>query len=79
MVDVVIPLWDKVVTVEASVLEGFFRAVHTLYALFYADDKLLAHPMQDRLQAALNIMKDLLDRVGTQRNLFKMVGMTCLT
>ena len=37
VVDVVIPLWDKVVTVEAAFLEGFFRAVQTLYALIYVD------------------------------------------
>ena len=37
VVDVVIPLWDKVVTVEAAFLEAFFRAVQTLYALIYVD------------------------------------------
>ena len=33
VLDVVITLWDTVVTVEASVLEGFGRVVQTLYAL----------------------------------------------
>ena len=34
MVDVVIPLWDTVVAVDAAVLEGFLRTVQTLSALF---------------------------------------------
>ena len=34
MVDVVIPLWDTVVAVDAAVLEGILRTVQTLYALF---------------------------------------------
>ena len=34
VVEVVIPLWYTVVTVEAAVLEGFSRGVQTLSALF---------------------------------------------
>ena len=34
VMEVVIPLWDTVVAVDAAVLEGFLRTVQTLSALF---------------------------------------------
>ena len=51
VLDVVIPLCDTVVTFEASVLGVFGRVVHTLYYLFYMDDRLLTSPTPARFQA----------------------------
>ena len=48
---VVIPLWDTLVTFDASVLDGFGRVVHTLSALFCTDDRLLVSPMPTKFQA----------------------------
>ena len=69
MVDVVIPLWDTVVAVDAAVLEGILRTVQTLYALFWADDGLLASQTHIRIQAALGVLKGLFDHVGIEKML----------
>ena len=78
VLDVFIPLWDTVVTVEESVLEGFGGVVQTLYAFFYMDDRLLASPTPTRIQASLDVLTGLFDHVGIQTNFVKIVGMTCL-
>ena len=78
VVEVVIPLWDTVVAVEEEVLQGFVRAVQTLYALSYEDDGILSSPTPARLQAALDVLTGLLYRVGIQFVFVNMVGMTCL-
>ena len=66
------------VTVEASVLEGFGGVVQNLYDLFYTDDMLLASPTPARLQAPLAVLKGLFDHVWIQKKIVKIVGMTCL-
>ena len=78
VLDVVIPLWNRVVTVEVSVLEGIGRVFQTLYDLFYTDDRLLASPTLARLQASLDVMMGLFNHVGIQKQFVKILGMTCL-
>ena len=47
--------------------------------LFYTNDGLLASPGPARIQAALDVLTVLLDRVGLLTNVKKMVGMVCQT
>ena len=78
VLDVVIPLWDTLVTVEASVLEGLGRVFQTLYAFFYIDDMLLDSQSPSRLQASLEVLMGLFDHVGIQTKFVTIVGMTCV-
>ena len=78
MLDSVITLWNRVVTVEASVLEGLGRVFQTLYALFYIDDMLMDSQSPSRLQASLEVLMGLFDHVGIQTKFVTIVGMTCL-
>ena len=78
MAEVVIPLWDIVVTVESEVLDVFARAFQTIYALFCAYYWLMASPTPTRLKADLNMLMGLFDRVRIQKYVVKMVGMKCL-
>ena len=66
------------VKVEAAVLEGFSRAVQTLYALICVVGRLLASKTPARIQAELDVLTGLFDHVGIQNNVVNMVGMTCL-
>ena len=67
VVDMVIPIWDKLVTFEAELPEGFVRAVQNLYDLLYADDRILAYATPDRIQAALDVLTGLFNCVGIQK------------
>ena len=67
VVEVVIPLWYTVVTVVAAVLEGFSRAVQTLYALICVVGRLLASKTPARIQAELDVLTGLFDHVGVQK------------
>ena len=78
VLDVVITLWDTVVTVEASVLEGFGGVVQTLYALLYMYDRLMASPTPSRIQASIDVLTGLFNHVGIQTKFVNIVGMTCL-
>ena len=77
VVDVVIIYWVMMVVGEEAGRDGFGRTAQWLAVLFYADYGLLALPRTSRLQAALDILAGLFDRVGLQINVNKTVGMVC--
>ena len=66
--------WVVLVAGEEAGPEGFGRAVQWLEAFFYADDGILASPRSARLQATLDVLTGLFDRVGLQTNVKKTVG-----
>ena len=51
--------------------EGFGRSVQWMADFFHTYDGLLASPRPARLQAALDVMMGLFDRVGLQTNVKK--------
>ena len=65
------------VKVEAAVLEGFSRAVQTLYALICVVGRLLASKTPARIQAELDVLMGLFDHVGLQKTFGKTMGTTC--
>ena len=69
--------WIALVTGEEAVPEGFRWAVQSLAYFFYTDDKILASPQTDHLEAVLDILTGLFDRVGLRTNINKMVVMVC--
>ena len=71
--------WVTLVAVEESVPYGFGGAFQWLAALFYADDGLITSPRPARIQAALDVLMEMFDRVGLQTNINKRVGMVCQT
>ena len=77
VVDSVICHWFTLVAGEEAGPDGFRRAVKWTAASFYADDGLLTSPRPARLQAALDVLMGLFNRVGLQTNLNKTVGMVC--
>ena len=79
VVDVIIHQWVTLVAGEEAVPEIFERSVQWLAAFFYADDRLLILTIPSRLQAALDVLMGLFDRVGLHTNVDKMVGMVCQT
>ena len=75
VVDTVICHWVMLVAGEEAGLGGFGLAVQWLAAFIYTDDGLLALPRPARLQAALDFLTVLLDRVGLQNNSKKRLGL----
>ena len=57
--------------------EGFVRALQTLDALFYADDRILASPRLARIQEALDLLMRLFDLVRLRMNVGNTAGMNC--
>ena len=55
--------------------DGVGKGVQCLASLFYADDSLFASPRLARIQAALDVLMGIFDRVGLQTNIYKMVIM----
>ena len=70
VVDTIIQHW--VTVVGGGVQEGTGQvlgtSIHTLLALFYANDRLVASPESARLQEAFDALMGLLDQVVIQTN-----------
>ena len=73
VVDAVILHWAAVVDGEDAGSEGFVRAVKKLAAIFYENGRLLGSSQLARLQEALGVLTDMLDRVGLRTNVDKTV------
>ena len=66
--------WVTLVAGEEAGPDGFGPAVQWMATFFYANDGLLVFPRPARIQAALDVMTGLFDRVGLQTNVDKTVG-----
>ena len=75
MVDAVILQWVTLVIGEEAVPKGFGRSVKWLADFLYANHELLASPQLDQLQAVLDVLPVLLDRVVLHTNINKTLGM----
>ena len=76
-VDTAIHHWVTLVTGEDAEPDGFGWAFQWLVAFFYSDNGLLASPRPARLQAHLEVLTGLFDRVVLHTNIKKTVGMVC--
>ena len=77
VVDAVIYHCVTLVVGEEAGKDGFGRAVQCLVELFYTNNGLIASPSLARIQAALDVLTGLFNRLGLQTNVNKMVGMVC--
>ena len=69
VVDAVIWYWVTLVTGEEEGPNGFGWATQWMAAFFYANDGLLTLPRTDRLQAVLEFLSGLLNRVDLHTNI----------
>ena len=77
VVDLVIHLWVNLVMGEEAGMDGFGQAVQWLLAFCYANDTLLASSRLAQIQAVMDVLMGLFERVGLQTNIYQMVGMVC--
>ena len=75
VVDVVIWHWVTLVAGEEAVLDRFGQEIQWLAEFFYTYDGLFVLPRPAWLQAALDVLTVLLDRIGLHNNVNKTVGM----
>ena len=73
VVDSLIRNWVVIVTGEEA------GPVRWLAEFFYADNGLLSSPQPSRLQAVLNLLTGIFDRMGLHKNLNNMVEIVCHT
>ena len=85
MVDAVVREWISQLLYEnreeeTELSEGFADALELslLVALLYADDAYIASTSKTLLQASMDILTDLFDRVGLHTNTEKTKVMTCV-
>ena len=79
VVDDLIPKWLMLVKEEEAGPNGFGWSIQWLTAFFYIDNEILDSLHSDRLQAALDVLPGIFDRVGIRTNVTKTVGMVCKT
>ena len=75
VVGAVIRHWVIPVAGEEAGMEIFRRVIQWMAEIIYTDDVLLAPPIPPWIQAALDILTGIFDRVGLHTNLDKTVGM----
>ena len=78
MVDAITREWIRQVLGEEAICEGYGRSVQAFFAIFYADDGFVGSRDNNKLQASINILVDLLERVGLRTNTKKTEEMTCI-
>ena len=66
VVDAVICHWITLVAGEKAGLGGFGRAVQWMAAFFYANDGLFASPRPTWIQAVMDVLTGLFDRLFLQ-------------
>ena len=57
--------------------EGLRALVKDLAEYFYADDRLVLSTQMERLHRVFDVLIDLLNQVGTQKNTWKTESMSC--
>ena len=77
VVDAVICHWVMVVMPTEASMGGLGLTIIDLVEYFYSDDVLIALTQMERLQREFDVLTNLFNRVGLQKNMAKMVGMVC--
>ena len=75
VVDGVLRHWILVVEEKEAVPEGFLRDLQLLIAYFYTDNGLLMSTQGVRIQWTFDVLVDIFDGLGLQKNSGKIVDM----
>ena len=79
MVDAIVREWLRQVLGPEAARQGYGEEVRAFLVIFHADDAAITSRDPERLQAALNILVGLFERVGLHTNTTKTKVMVCVS